>query len=343
MVVTLIQKLLGEVAVAASRGERGKATKSFIKSGSRSVSFCYHAYRMKVEACGLPRKDGNFVADGLTTGLLASDTRATAFDERAPGQNVLRVPETGSYRVRFAETREDRESAFRLRFLVFNLELGEGPESAYQDGYERDEFDEVCDHLLVEHIASREIVGTYRLQTGTVAASNLGYYSAREFDFAPYEHLRGKLVELGRACIHRDHRSFEVLTLLWRGIAAYAMKRNARYLVGCSSLTSQSPREGAAVYAHLRDSLVEPSLQTVPLPAYQFPVDRHTMLPNLARPPKLLRAYLSIGARICGAPAIDRAFKTIDFLTLLDLEGMYSGARARFLGGEQNAVARRGR
>ena len=292
-------------------------------------------YRIKVEAYDFAWKGQDFVADELTTGLLALGAQPTALEERALSRSVSRAPETGLYRVRLAETRRDRESAFRLRFLVFNLELGEGPDSAYRDGYERDEFDGVCDHLLVEHVGTSQIVGTYRLQTGAVAASNLGYYSAREFDFAPYEHLRGKLVELGRACIHRDHRSFEVLTLLWRGIAAYAMERKARYLVGCSSLSSQSPCEGAAVYAQLQDFLVEPLLQTVPLPAYRVPLDRHTRLPNPARPPKLLRAYLSIGAHICGAPAIDRAFKTIDFLTLLDLEGMNSGARARFLSGEQ--------
>lgn len=273
------------------------------------------------------------MADGLTTRRLASGVQPIALEKREASQSVLHPAETGPYWVRFAETREDRENAFRLRFLVFNLELGEGLDSAYRDGYERDEFDEVCDHLLVEHTESRQIVGTYRLQTGAMAAHHIGYYSAREFDFAPYEALRGKLVELGRACIHRDHRSFEVLTLLWRGIAAYAEERNARYLVGCSSLTSQSASEGAAVYAQLQDFLVEPSLQTVPLPGYQLRVEEGGSPRHGLRPPRLLRAYLSIGARICGVPAVDRAFKTIDFLTLLDLKAMYSAARARFLGG----------
>lgn len=271
------------------------------------------------------------MADKVTTRLLAPSADPAVL----PGsnRNASLEGQAGSYRVRFAETREDLEGAFRLRFLVFNLELGEGPESAYDDGYERDEFDEACEHLLVEDVRSREIVGTYRLQTGITAARNLGYYSAREFDFAPYEPLRRTLVELGRACIHRDHRSFEVLTLLWRGIAAYAQEQNARYLVGCSSLTSQSPSEGSAIFSQLQNFLVEPSLQTVPLPTYQLPVEQQSSHQCELRPPKLLRAYLSIGARICGAPAIDRAFKTIDFLTLLDLEAMYSGARARFLGG----------
>lgn len=48
--------------------------------------------------------------------------------------------------------------------------------------------------------------------------------------------------------------------------------------------------------------------------------------------PKLLRAYLTIGAKVCGTPALDREFQTIDFLTLLDWEAMLAAARERFLG-----------
>jgi putative hemolysin len=47
--------------------------------------------------------------------------------------------------------------------------------------------------------------------------------------------------------------------------------------------------------------------------------------------PKLLRAYLTMGAKICGAPALDTQFKTIDFLTLLDLDSLHPLARMRFL------------
>ncbi len=238
----------------------------------------------------------------------------------------------GAYELRFAESRADLEAAFRLRFLVFNLELNEGLESAYETGYDTDEFDKTCDHLIVEHRPSRQVVGTYRLQTGRVAARNLGYYSAREFDFSPYEPIRNSLVELGRASIHRDHRSFEVLTLLWRGIAMYATERKARYLIGCSSLTSQCLQEGSDMYGRLLEFLAEPTLRTVPQAHFSFPIVASTPHMASVRPPKLLRAYLSIGAKICGPPALDREFKTIDFLTLLDLEQISLTARARFLG-----------
>lgn len=249
--------------------------------------------------------------------------------EREQRLSPLRV--RAAYRLRFAETPEERRAAYRLRFLVFNLELNEGLASAFRDGYDSDEFDQVCDHLIVEHVPTGEVIGTYRLQTGDAAARNIGYYSAREFNFSPYEHLRSSMVELGRAAIHRDHRSFDVLTLLWRGIADYARQRGARYLVGCSSLSSQSLREGSSLYWNLRDFLADPHLRTRPLPGSAF----HLMPPHAEthklRPPKLLRAYLSIGARICGEPALDREFGTIDFLTLLDLDRLAPAARARFL------------
>ena len=182
---------------------------------------------------------------------------------KPPGKDRLSLT-AGAYRLRFAESLKDLEAAYRLRFLVFNLELGEGLETAYEQGYDTDEFDPVCDHLIVEHSGAHQVVGTYRLQTGTSAARNLGYYSAREFDFSPYESLRSSIVELGRASIHREHRSFQVLSLLWRGIAAYAKECQARYLIGCSSLTSQDPRIGSAMYDSLQRYLADPMLRTTP-------------------------------------------------------------------------------
>ena len=241
------------------------------------------------------------------------------------------LAESSAYQLRFAASEEDLEKVFRLRFIVFNLELGEGLESAYNTGRDTDDFDAVCDHLIIEHRGTGEVVGTYRLQSGTVAATKLGYYSEREFDFLPYEPIRNSLVELGRACIQHIHRSLEVLTLLWHGIASYALARHARYLIGCSSLTSQCQQEGSDMYWRLQEFLVPPSLRTSPRPEFSIPITIPT--PGMPRinPPRLLRAYLSIGAQICGTPAIDREFKTIDFLTLLDLTNLASSARFHFL------------
>lgn len=233
------------------------------------------------------------------------------------------------YNIYLATSEEDVLRAQRLRFVVFNLELNEGLERAFDDGYDRDSFDAICDHLLVEDAASGEIVGTYRVQTGTTAGSALGYYSEQEFNLAPFEKIRSQVLELGRACVHRDHRSFEVLNLLWKGIAQYAISTNTRYLIGCSSLTSQCSVEGWQVFNRLSDYLCDSTLRTMPNPGFRLDAGGAE---GEADPPKLLRAYLAIGARICGPPAIDREFRTIDFLTLMDLHTMPPSVRARYLG-----------
>jgi putative hemolysin len=249
---------------------------------------------------------------------------------------------------RLAQSADEVRSAQRLRFEVFNLELNEGLVESHFTGLDIDPFDAVCDHLIVQHVVTGEVVGTYRLQTGMCAAANIGYYSEREFDFTSYEALRDKMIELGRACVHAKHRNFNLLHLLWRGIANYAVERKARFLVGCSSLTSQDPAEGWANYRQLREKfLVRPNLRTNPRPEFALaPVaggadpgrgqNNHAVAMPASTPPtttpsaKLLRAYLAIGAKICGPPAIDRQFGTIDFLTLLELERLPAVVHAHF-------------
>jgi len=249
--------------------------------------------------------------------------------------------EVGRYRLRLAQGAEDREAACRLRFKVFNIELGEGLERSYETGIDTDHFDVFCEHLLVEDKNDGRVVGTYRMQSGSTAAVNMGYYSAQEFVFAPYEPLRSDILELGRASIDREHRTPEVLTLLWRGIAQYAHDMGLRYLIGCSSLNSKDPAEGWLMYRELERYRVSPEFETVPTAAYECPTEqagRDAQLSpdpqNLSTPtkvPKLLKTYLTIGARICAPPAWDREFGTIDFLTLLDLKMLSQAARNRFL------------
>lgn len=234
------------------------------------------------------------------------------------------------YSMRLAADAQEVRAAQALRFQVFNLELHEGLEQSYASGLDQDPFDAVCDHLVIEHRPSSQIVGTYRLQTGLNAAAKLGYYSEQEFDFQPYEPARAEIIELGRACVHLQHRNLVVLGLLWKGIADYARQRGARYLIGCSSITSQDPAAGASAYTELcRKHLAAPAWRTRPLPEFECPL--HQLAEEAVKIPKLLRAYLSIGAKICGPPALDRNFKTIDFLTMLDLAAMPRSVRQRFM------------
>src|SRR5579863_8227913 len=304
----------------------------------------------------MPRKTPMFSAGGPKALVgLSSPTPTPSLPENPLAHRIH--AEVGRYRVRLAQSAEDRVAACRLRFRVFNIELGEGLESSYETGLDTDQFDDVCEHLIVEDKQEdnpvRRIVGTYRMQTGTNAGRQHGYYSQQEFNLAPYEPLRPGVLELGRASIDCEHRTPEVLTLLWRGIAQYATDMGLRYLIGCSSLTSRVPAEGWQLYRQLDHYRVPPEFETWPTDAYACPIEQEgahaqpsscmaesssaedcdpaASQPVSVKVPKLLKTYLAIGARIAAPPAWDREFGTIDFLTLLDLKLLSHAARSRFL------------
>lgn len=239
---------------------------------------------------------------------------------------------TSRYLVRFARNIAEVEAALKLRFEVFNLELGEGLDSSFITGRDRDEFDVTCHHLIVIEKETEQVVGTYRVRTIEMAGNATGFYSAGEFDLQslPLDVLR-QSVELGRACIARQHRDKQVLSLLWRALANYTVSEHKRYLFGCCSLTSQEPAEGLKLMQQLSQAgflhpefWVKPHKNLECVTADSWPCD----VPL----PRLFKTYLGIGAKVCGPPAIDRQFKTIDFFVMFDLKTMNHRLKRMFFG-----------
>lgn len=242
--------------------------------------------------------------------------------------------ESGEYRVQFARTRQDLEEVCRLRFEVYNLEMNEGLEASFATGLDTDEFDAQCHHLMVIHKSSGRLTGTYRMQTGPMAHLRKGFYSAGEFNLSALPRsFVDDCVEVGRACIHREHRNGRVLQLLWKGLARYMDWNGKRYLFGCCSLASQDAAEGCALYQRL--SLLDylhPELHAFPLPEYACEASPLAVIEALQpKMPRLFEGYLNLGGRICGEPALDRRFRTIDFLVVLDIRDMPPGVFRKML------------
>ncbi len=231
----------------------------------------------------------------------------------------------GRYTVRFARTDTDLDALLRLRFEVFNLELGEGLDASLQTGRDVDRFDAVCHHLMVIDTRSGEVVGSYRMQTSEMAAQNHGFYSQTEFDLGGFPaRVLDHSMEIGRACVAKAHRSTHVLFLLWKGLALYVAANRRRFLFGCSSLTSQDSAEGKAFMDYLvaHDHL-HPEFKIRPQPGFEcYPAAYAGGVDLPVKVPPLFRIYLRHGAKVCGPPAIDREFKTIDFLVLFDVDRM---------------------
>ncbi|WP_372633889.1 GNAT family N-acetyltransferase [Fodinibius sp.] len=179
------------------------------------------------------------------------------------------------YAVRLVKTEEDIRKAQALRYLIFNIELGEGLDSSHTNRLDADRYDTQCDHLLAVDLKTEAIIGTYRMQDYKRASKHLGFYTAEEFTLSelPGEILN-ESVEVGRACIHKDHRNGRVLYLLWRGIAEYINLKSARYLLGCCSINSTDPREGWTVMDYLvHNNHVHETYNLVPTPAFDCPTE----------------------------------------------------------------------
>lgn len=236
----------------------------------------------------------------------------------------------GAYRLTLARP-DQLESIFELRYRVFNLELAEGLAAAHTTGLDEDGFDRQCHHLLVASADTGEVVGTYRMQTRAMARAGAGFYSAAEFDIeALGDAVLDRAVELGRACIAREHRNSRVLYLLWRGLAAYMLAGNHRWFFGCCSLTSTDPAEGHRLYRRLGETgMLDAAHRVAVQPPYRCAgADDGRPAPKL---PKLMRMYLAYGARIAGGPALDREFGTIDYLALFDMDTLGEQHRRMFL------------
>ncbi len=258
----------------------------------------------------------------MTESTVSATTSYPTFAEHIPFDTLRE----GRYEVRFARNSDELDTLLRLRFEVFNLELAEGLEESFATGRDRDEFDDCCHHLVVIEKESDTIVGTYRMQTNNMAAARLGFYSAGEFDLSGLgSEVVGDSVEVGRACVALGHRNTQVLFLLWRGLASYMVTNHRRFLFGCCSLTSQDPQEGRAVMQYLQGhDHLHPDIRVTPMPGFECydesAVDDEVSIQ--VHIPKLFRTYLRHGAKVCGHPAIDRQFKTIDYLVIFDVAAM---------------------
>jgi putative hemolysin len=211
----------------------------------------------------------------------------------------------------------DVEAARRLRSEVVAGERGAPlPGSRTMDSLDADGWDEHCDHVLVHDDSTGAVVGTYRLLPPERAAALGRGHGDGGFDLSPHAALRPDLVEVGRACVRPGHRAGAVLPLLWAGITRYVLEGGYRYLGGCVSIPPDGGSATAAgVWEVVRARHLAPAaLRVVP----QVPVDVWTPAPT-ARPelPPLLRAYLRIGAHVCGPPALDAESGGADLYLLL--------------------------
>jgi putative hemolysin len=227
----------------------------------------------------------------------------------------------------------DLRESQALRYRVFGEELGARLPSAAL-GLDVDAYDPYCHHLLVRETGSDRVVASTRLLADVRAAEAGGFYSESEFDLADIRRLsaRGlRLLEVGRTCVDPAFRTGSAIAVLWSGLAAYVRLHGFHYLFGCASIgLDGNGAAAAAVLARLREHAPSPpGVRVSPRRPVQLPAPGESLTAPM---PALLKAYVRLGARVCGEPCLDPEFNVADVLMLLRLEELDPTYERHFLG-----------
>lgn len=242
----------------------------------------------------------------------------------------IEKPSKPAFQIVWASTPGEVKEAQRLRYKVFADEMGASlPSNA--EGLDVDEFDSYCDHLLIRDQDSLKVVGTYRVLPPHKALEIGRLYSDSEFDLSRIDHLRPKLVELGRSCVHQDYRSGAVIMALWSGLAHYMQKNGYEIMLGCASIPmADGGHFAASLYNSLGNDQMAPT-EFHAFPRLPLPLEKLNGGLNV-QPPPLIKGYLKLGAKICSAPAWDPDFNTADLLTMLRLSEINPRYAKHFFG-----------
>ena len=242
------------------------------------------------------------------------------------------LTENPVYTLRLAQNARDLRAAQRLRYRVFVQELGGGgPMVDHAAMLERDAFDPHFDHLLLidrhgDPDLLTDVVGVYRLLPPSGRAAMGRYYSEDEFDLTPLTASGRRLLELGRSCVHPDHRGGAAMLLLWNAVADYVLERGIEVMFGAASFHGTDAAALAEPLSHLYQNHLAPAGLRVRAKAAQRQEMNLIAAPDrraaLAATPPLIRAYLRLGGYVGDGAWVDRAFNTTDVCLVMDTATM---------------------
>ncbi|NPD17355.1 GNAT family N-acetyltransferase [Xinfangfangia sp. D13-10-4-6] len=234
------------------------------------------------------------------------------------------------YTLRLAVDEADIRGAQRLRYRVFVEELGaSGGLIDHAQRLETDSFDALFDHLVlidkrVPPASGDHVVGAYRLLPDDRLPQGGRFYSEDEYDLSPLRATGRRLLELGRTCVHPDHRGGAAMLLLWNGLAEYVLEREIEVMFGPASFHGTDTAALAKPLSWLwHHHLAPPAIRVRALPPGRaemdlIPADGLDRASAMAAMPALIKAYLRLGGMVGDGAFIDRPFNTTDVCLLMD-------------------------
>ena len=226
----------------------------------------------------------------------------------------------------WAKTKKDIKEVQKLRYKVFAKEMG----AKIPGRIDKDIYDDFCEHLIIRDAFNGKVVGTYRVLTQENKRKIGRFYTESEFKLNKLITDNESVVELGRACVHKDYRNGAVIISLWSELGKFMKANNYEKMIGCSSISLLDGGQYASdVYNYL--SIQNKINYNYGIePKRSFDVLKYSKKQNVQLP-SLLKGYIRIGAEVCGNPAYDENFRTADFFTLFDINKINEKYAKRFL------------
>ena len=253
-------------------------------------------------------------------------------------QKVTGTPHVAKNRsgliVQWAKHQDEVREAQRLRYSVFATEMGARLKDSIP-GHDIDLFDDFCEHLIIRDDVTQQVIGTYRVLTPVQAKRIGSTYSDLEFDLTRLRTYRERMVELGRSCVHPEHRHGGVIMALWGALAEFMVRNKLDVMIGCASIPMLhqgvvSVELAASIWHQLKQSHLA-DIEYQVRPRLALPLDNWEVS-SAFEPPALIKGYLRLGAKVLGAPAWDPDFNTADLPMLMKINDLPPRYRKHFLG-----------
>ncbi|WP_323765561.1 GNAT family N-acetyltransferase [Marinovum sp.] len=232
----------------------------------------------------------------------------------------------GRYLSRIAETPEDVEAAQALRHLAFHGSAGR----------DADAYDAACSHILIEDRRDGRLVCCFRILPLTGGSEIARSYSAQYYELSALAAFEGRMVEMGRFCIHPEVTDADVLRVAWGAMTAYVDDNAVELLFGCASFRGTEAREYYDAFAMLKERHLGPKrwLPKVKAPnVFRFAARlrrKPDMKLAMRRMPPLLRTYLMMGGWVSDHAVVDRQMNTLHVFTGVEI-GRIPPARKKLL------------
>ena len=236
----------------------------------------------------------------------------------------------GRYRTRTAESTADIEAAQRLRQLAFKGDEATG-------ALDKDSFDDICTHILVEDITDNRLICCFRMLPLDGGDEIERSYSAQFYELSALRAFPGRMVEMGRFCIHPEARDPDILRVAWAAMTRYVDENDVGLLFGCSSFKGTDADTYLDAFAMLKDRHLAPRrwLPRVKAPSvFRFAQALRLRKPDakqaMLRMPPLLRTYLVMGGWVSDHAVVDRQMNTLHVFTGVEMSAV-PPARKRLL------------